>query len=132
MFGPDAYRGGYAQTVDTLNKLAGLNKKDIADWLEEIPIQGNGETKPSREFIEKVAGLVIVAPFPISGAIVEEYYNQCWLGHNPQTSETFRKRMVTQAIPAMVAMLQEKASDLSLRASGARHREDTGTKKGGI
>jgi len=123
MGGMDHYYSGYTKTIDTLNKLAGLNKENIKWWLQNLKIKGE-EKKVSDDFAEKVASLAIATPYRITKAILNEYYNLCIMGINPEESPTFWKKMITGAMATHIFTLLEKSSDLSLRASTAKQRKE--------
>lgn len=123
MMGPMDLGSGYATTIRTLNRLAGLNKENIKWWLQNLKIKGT-EKKVSDEFAEKVASLAIASPYKITKAILIEYYNLCIMGINPEESPTFWRKMITGAMATHIFTLLEKSSDLSLRASTAKAKDD--------
>ena len=121
---------GYGQnlTIATLNALAGKNKETVKNCLINVSkLVLDKNDQPSEEFIELLASIAMNGPYELNKAMIKEYYALCCIvGINPEKSTVFRDRFININLPAMIEELKLKATDLSYRASGAKHK-DLGT-----
>lgn len=112
-----------SKIFDSINAIAGMNKELVKEWILTQPISNGGKHKfVSDKYADRLASLIMASHYIVGEAIINEYINYCEGGINPETSPTFRRKILSKAIPAHSHTLQEKASDFSLRASSTKHK----------
>lgn len=94
--------------------------RDILYW-PDIGDNGDHESITDK-YADKLASLIMATHYTVSEAIINEFIFYCESGINPERSPSFRHKMLSKGIPAHAHTLQEKASDLSLRASSTKHK----------
>lgn len=124
MMGPyDTPYSGH-RIVALANKLAGLNRENITDWLIEIGID--------QDFADKIAKIVAGSPLEMARAILLEVFRLKAMGIKIEESRYFKYKMITMGIPSYIWSLHERATDITFRSMTARHLEVKEEEEGGF